>query len=228
MPAEWYVNGPGTSAQCYLIFRVYETYNECGGVVPAAGFLGGVSMDFGVLNSGVYNFDSSFCPDNLTIPFPADGSGAVHTEFCTQTTPTEILGHAQPLVWGTQPGGLTGSFTTHTQWDDDPPGGAFECYTYASFATCNGNFSPENMYGLCVTIWTIPAFCTTTLGRMDTDCDSLNTNFDVEPMCLTLFGLTSSSPGWGGCSGCAGDLDNDDDVDLSDVATFLATFGGLP
>jgi hypothetical protein len=163
----WWVNGPGTSEQCYVLMLIGETFEECGGN-PLDVLGSGVIVDLGVLASdfGYYAFNLDICPDLMKptlfpMQIPADGSGAMGIVLGRAYSRGTVYlpKNAQLMLWGTQPGGATGNFTTHTQWDDHQADGTLagdDCVSFEGLITCDGNFEPENMIGACFTIWVIP------------------------------------------------------------------------
>lgn len=102
------------------------TYN-----LPYAGFLDGVTLNFGNNNGAGYapgfyfaNIDVSSGPTPLKWKMPVDGTGAYLMTILQSTAPATLASRAEPMLWITkqtnygQPGGNP-SQQGIWQWDDD-------------------------------------------------------------------------------------------------------------
>ncbi|MBL1217469.1 MAG: hypothetical protein D8M59_08235 [Planctomycetes bacterium] len=140
----WYVNGPGSSEQCYVALWTAEWFDEdCIG--PAAeDYYEGIIFDFGILpnSEGYYYSDTQdlLCGSGLAWELPADGDGAYTMILANDYNGTTLFMAtcAQPMLWGTK--ALNPSHQGPVQWDDDNPADGThtapdECYDY-THGTC--------------------------------------------------------------------------------------------
>jgi len=108
----WYVNGVGTSEQCFIAVQTYDTFDKtCAG--PAVdGFGGGIILDFGVLDSGAgagyYFTDVCLADAGLELPDGDTGDGKAAYEiilandFDSVNNILTLATCGQPMLWGTE------------------------------------------------------------------------------------------------------------------------------
>lgn len=137
----WYVNGPNTSEDCYVVVFTAEDFDDtCTGPAVSNGY-NGVIIGYGVLAHGGYYYSTpvDLCDSGLALTLPADGAGGLELILANgyDTTYIYLATCGQFMLWGTDENraGNQGPI----QWDDDNPADGvldpIECYNYA-FGTC--------------------------------------------------------------------------------------------
>jgi len=134
----WYVEGAGSSEDCYVVVFTAEDFDDTCAGPAAANYYDGVIIGYGVLDSGAgagyyYTTPVDLCDAGLALTLPADGAGAYECILANgyDTTYIYMATCAQFMLWGTDDNrpGTSGII----QWDDDNPIDGFhsapdECY----------------------------------------------------------------------------------------------------
>lgn len=227
----WNVGGAGTSEQCFIAMSTFESWGGCSAPDPGSDPgvpLGGIIYDFGVLASS-YDTPEGFYFTAIDLTgfgfwhkMPMDGFGGFQLRFGQAfdqgtgiiTPPTLV----QPLLWGTSdnepvPDGRTGSQGADTFSDDNPADGVFgpnECYSLES--------------GVCPDPLGAAVGFSIRTGELCPCTGDLAADGWIDLYDLTLLLSAFGFSGAGIPNPCL-DLNNDQTIDLNDLAELLARFG---
>jgi len=213
----WYVFGAGSAENCAIVIEFYEDFDDtCAlGDDGLGGFLGGVVLRYGPLDSGAgagyYFSDVDLCGLDW-LKLPQDGAGAYSIYFATydDANPDELMPAtcAQPMLLACNPP------QSPIQWDDDsPPDWTHqvpdECYDYTwTYDECPAKLLQA---ALAADIdVNQPCWCV----DFDGDCDTDQADLGIF---LANWGCTGND--------CVGDLDQDGVVGQSDLGIFLSSWG---
>ena len=228
----WFVNGSGTSEQCFIAVFTAEDFDDTCAGPAAANFYDGVIMDFGILPSGngSYWVDAELCNVGLLLQNPLDGSGAYEITFAKDYDPANgqltLATSAQPMLWGVKPEapGSQGPI----QWDDtDPPDHRYtapdECHDYS-----NPNRCPDPL-GAMFAMYTAtggPPPCGGLLCG-DTNCDGRFDGADIDAFFFALGDPGTWVRRYPLCDLlCAADINGDARVNGGDIDPFFRALGG--
>jgi len=141
----WYVEGEGTSEDCYVAVFTAEDFDDSCAGPAAANYYDGVIIGYGVLDSGAdagyYISNVDLCDEGLALTLPADGAGAYEMILANDYDDTYIYMAtcAQFMLWGTDEN--RAGYQGPIQWDDiNPIDGQHtapdECYDFSGLVSC--------------------------------------------------------------------------------------------